>query len=152
MGGVFQPCGLREAKQTPPPARVPLPEPLLSSSPGVVRTMYLCRTYNQDATSILPIPHWLPLSPPTLQLRGPMLLNLPPTLCDSFLPPWGIPGKRSYGNFRAKMLTKCRQTPTPLKDQFMRTPRVYRVCVPFIELLRGEIKVEAKRLRPWAVD
>lgn len=54
-----------------------------------------------------------------------MSLNLPPTLCDSFLPPWGIPGKGSYRNFRAKMLTECRQTPTPLKDQFMRMSQVY---------------------------
>lgn len=75
--------------------------------------------------SLLPPPHWLALSYPTLQIRGPMSLSL----CDSFLPPWGILGKGSYRNFRAKMLTECRQTPTPLKDQFMRMSRVYRICV-----------------------
>lgn len=47
-----------------------------------------------------------------------MSLNLPPTLCDSFLPPWGIPGKGSYRNFRAKMLTGVQADPHTPKGQF----------------------------------
>lgn len=49
-GGRLQPCGLREARQTPTPARVPFPEPLLSLSPGAVCRVHLGCTYNQDAT------------------------------------------------------------------------------------------------------
>lgn len=105
----------REARQIPTTVTVLFPVPSLSLSPGVDSGVHQGNICDQDDAFHPPhfplagtvLPHFID--------RRPMLLNLPPTLLDSCFPPWGIPGKGSSRNFWAKMLTECRQAPTPLK-------------------------------------